>query len=106
MLLILQAATTPAIEIATLPEAARFDVVKMRAAEAKCGDDAAPDEVVVCARMTDLLPSLDAQAARFEPKPFRPNVKMLGGEGSVRAEQRGTIMGSAPAAMATFKLRF
>ena len=64
------------------------------------------EDVVVCARMADMPKSLAEQAAIFEPKPFRPAWKLGPGEVGVRAEQRGTPMGSAPAAMATFKLKF
>jgi hypothetical protein len=99
--------TTPPLSIIDPTDAARFDLATHKPREGKCTDTyPLGDEVLVCARMADMPKSLAEQAVIFEPKPFRPKWKMLGGEGGVALEQRGTIMGSAPAVMGTFKLKF
>lgn len=88
-------------------EASSADAAAFKTARSTCHDpDPSGEEVVVCARMTDLPKSLEEQAAIFDPKPFRPAWRVLGGEGGVAVEQRSTLMGSAPAVMATFKLKF
>ncbi|MBM3929283.1 MAG: hypothetical protein FJ335_12635 [Sphingomonadales bacterium] len=60
--------------------------------------------MVVCAGRPK-APAPIAGAA-FETGPFVPEVEMLGGKLDVAVEQRGSLMGSAPTAMARFKLKF
>lgn len=89
------------------PSADRFDLATVKPRTPRCDIiDWSEQDVLVCARRPDDPKSLAAQAEIFEPKPFRPATDILGGEGSVAVEQRSTIMGSAPALMARWKLKF
>lgn len=89
------------------PPIAAFDLATVKPRTPRCDIvDLAEQEILVCARRPDDPKSLAAQAELFEPRPFRPSVSMLGGETSAIVEQRSTLMGSAPAAMARFKLKF
>lgn len=108
ILLVAQAAPLPPPAVAmTIIEASPADVAAYAKRGTGCGDPSASEaDVVVCARMAKDPPSLATLAEIFEPKPFRPAWRMLGGEGGVRAEQRATLNGSAPALMGTFKLKF
>jgi len=104
LLLFAQAGTPPAV---VTPNADRFDLATVKPRTPRCDVvDWAQQDVLVCARRPDDPKSLAAQADTFEAKPFRPATGVLGGEGSVAAEQRATIMGSAPALMARWKLKF
>lgn len=107
ILLLAQIAPPATTTVVPAADATHFDLATHRPREGKCTDTyPLGDEVLVCARMADLPKSLEEGAAMFEPKPFRPAWRMLGGEGGVAFEQRSTLMGSAPAVMATFKLKF
>ena len=109
-MLILAQATAPAPGAAPemlVIDASPADRAAYKAPDPSCRDTLPRgDDVVVCARMADMPRSLAEQAAIFDAKPFRPAWKVAGGEVGVKAEQRSTLMGSAPAAMATFKLKF
>jgi len=104
LLILVQAAPPPLVVV---PPVDRFDLAEVKAREGRCDViETSSTEVLVCARRAEAPPSLAAGAEMFEPKPFRPSIGVAGGEASVAAEQRSTIMGSAPALMARFKLKF
>ncbi len=107
ILLLVQTTAAPPPDVVRPVDPQPFDLATYKAREGKCTHTyPLGDEVVVCARIADDPRSLAEQAALFEPKPFRPAWKMLGGEGGVEVQQRSTPMGSAPAAMARFTLKF
>ena len=62
-------------------------------------------EIVVCARPRDSDRLAKIPERYVEPR-LRPEVRVLGGKASARAEQRGTLSGSAPALMFDFTLPF
>lgn len=82
---------------------ARIDLTRP-ATPAGCGS-AADGEILVCARPRDAdrLPRIPE---RYIDAKLRPEIGVLGGKASVRAEQRATLAGSAPALMFNFTIPF
>lgn len=98
---------TPVVTIT--PPMAPFDLATARPRAPSCSDidfARAETEVLVCAARPKTPENLLARSGDFEAGPFRPSTEILGGVADVVAEQRSTLMGSAPAAMARFKLKF
>lgn len=102
MLIFAQAATP----IVTITPPRPFDLATVKPRNA-CNDidfAAVETDVLVCATRprTPPLPPAD----QFASAPLKPEVDVLGGTLDVAAEQRSMLMGSAPAAMVRFKLKF
>lgn len=102
--LLLAQATTPMVTITPPPQP--FDLAKVKT-RTECRDidfAAVQAEVIVCATRPKSPPPVSP--GQFAEKPLRPEVDVLGGKLDVAAEQKSTLMGTAPAAMARFKLKF
>lgn len=90
-----------------MPPMASFDLATVKPRPSRCNDidfAQADTEVVVCATRPKTPAPMSADS--FAAGPIAPEVKVLGGTLDVAAEQKSTVMGSAPAAMARFRLKF
>ena len=107
MLAILLAAQRPPSAPPT-PALPAFDLAAVRPQRGDCGEFAVTDDIVVCARLElDVrLANLEKLEAIYGPKPFDPSVKIAGGTGSARVEQRNLPGATTPALMFDFKLPF